>query len=108
MSLVAWATGPLSPLGRATGDIFENFQNGHIFLKFLFFLNIKKKKTRRLGPQQNARTALLSLLGAERVQAIVGLLSKKTGACGPALRRPSALFSPFSALLLWFTNHYWG
>ena len=45
LSLVAWATGPLSPLGRATGDIFENFQNGHIFLKFLFFLNIKKKKT---------------------------------------------------------------
>ena len=44
MSPVAWATGPLSPLGRATGGIFENFQNGHIFLKFLFFLNIKKKK----------------------------------------------------------------
>ena len=27
----------LSPQGRATGGIFENFQNGHIFLKFLFF-----------------------------------------------------------------------
>ena len=37
LSPVAWATGPLSPLGRATGGIFENFQNGHIFLKFLFF-----------------------------------------------------------------------
>ena len=45
LSPVAWATGPLSPLGRATGGIFEIFQNGHIFLKFLFFLNIKKKKT---------------------------------------------------------------
>ena len=28
----------------ATGGIFEIFQNGHIFLKFLFFKNIKKKK----------------------------------------------------------------
>jgi hypothetical protein len=26
------------------GGIFEIFQNGHIFLKFLFFKNIKKKK----------------------------------------------------------------
>ena len=33
----------LSPMG-ATGGIFEILQNGHIFLKFLFFLNIKKKK----------------------------------------------------------------
>ena len=31
------------PIG-ATGDIFEIFQNGHIFLKFLFLKNIKKKK----------------------------------------------------------------
>ena len=29
----------------ATGGSFEIFQNGHIFLKFWFFLNIKKKKT---------------------------------------------------------------
>ena len=28
----------------ATGGSFEIFQNGHIFLKFCFFLNIKKKK----------------------------------------------------------------
>jgi len=28
----------------ATGGIFEIFQNGHIFLKFLFLKNIKKKK----------------------------------------------------------------
>jgi len=34
----------LSPYGRATGGIFEIIQNGYIFLKFLFFLNIKKKK----------------------------------------------------------------
>jgi len=27
----------LSPYGRATGGIFEIIQNGHIFLKFLFF-----------------------------------------------------------------------
>ena len=26
------------------GGIFEIFQNGHMFLKFLFFKNIKKKK----------------------------------------------------------------
>ena len=30
---------------RATGGSFEIFQNGHIFLKFWFFLNIKKKRT---------------------------------------------------------------
>ena len=34
---------PCRPMG-ATGGIFEIFQNGHIFLKFWFFLNIKKKK----------------------------------------------------------------
>ena len=32
------------PMGGRPGDIFEIFQNGHIFLKFLFFKNIKKKK----------------------------------------------------------------
>jgi hypothetical protein len=31
-------------LGGRPGGIFEIFQNGHIFLKFLFFKNIKKKK----------------------------------------------------------------
>jgi len=36
----------MSPYGRP-GGIFEIFQNGHIFLKFLFFLNIKKKKRLR-------------------------------------------------------------
>ena len=41
----------LSPYGRTTGGIFEIIQNGHIFLKFLFFLNIKKKKA-------HARTSL--------------------------------------------------
>ena len=46
LSLVAWPTGPLTLLGWATGGIFENFQNRYIFLKFLFFLNIKRKKTR--------------------------------------------------------------
>ena len=57
-SPVGWATGPfffqgphcefeqkklhLRPvaLWEATGGIFEIFQNGHIFLKFLFFKNI--------------------------------------------------------------------
>ena len=34
----------LSPYGGRPGGIFEILQNGHIFLKFLFFLNIKKKK----------------------------------------------------------------
>jgi hypothetical protein len=29
-----------------TGGIFEIFQNRHIFLKFLFLKNIKKKKAR--------------------------------------------------------------
>ena len=39
-------------LWGATGGIFEIFQNGHIFLKFLFFKNIKKKKapSRAYGP----------------------------------------------------------
>ena len=41
LSPVAWATGPLSPLGRATGGIFEIFQNGHIFLNFFKY---KKEK----------------------------------------------------------------
>jgi hypothetical protein len=36
---------------RATEGIFENFQNGHIFLKFLIFLNIKKKKWLDFGPR---------------------------------------------------------
>ena len=36
---------PCRPWGGRPGAIFEIFQNGHIFLKFLFFLNIKKKKT---------------------------------------------------------------
>ena len=72
LSLLGWATGPCRPLGGrqalffcqgprcefeekklhlepvvlwgATEGIFEIFQNGYIFLKFLFFLNIKKKK----------------------------------------------------------------
>ena len=38
--------GPVALWG-ATGGIFKIFQNGHIFLKFLFFLNIKKKKARQ-------------------------------------------------------------
>ena len=32
------------PMGGRPGGIFEIFQNGHIFLKFLFLKNIKKKK----------------------------------------------------------------
>ena len=32
------------PMGGRPGYIFEIFENGHIFLKFYFFLNIKKKK----------------------------------------------------------------
>ena len=35
------------PMG-ATGGIFEIFQNGHIFLKFLFLKKYKKEKTARL------------------------------------------------------------
>jgi len=31
-------------MGGRPGDIFEIFHNGHIFLKFLFLKNIKKKK----------------------------------------------------------------
>ena len=42
LSLVAWATGPLSPLGRATGGHFRNFSKRTYI--FEFFLNIKKKK----------------------------------------------------------------
>ena len=32
------------PMGGRPGDIFEIFQNGHIFLKFYFLKNIKMKK----------------------------------------------------------------
>ena len=39
---------PVALWGRPE-DIFEIFQNGYIFLKFLFFKNIKKKKPRRAG-----------------------------------------------------------
>jgi len=35
--------GPVAP-GPGDRGIFEIFKNGHIFLKFLFFLNIKNKK----------------------------------------------------------------
>ena len=44
------------PMGGRPGGIFEIFQNGHIFLKFLFFLNIKKKKPRqaRGGSERNS------------------------------------------------------
>ena len=73
LSPQGWATGPCRPLGGATGPfffqgphcefeekkitlkacrpmgatggIFGIFQNGHIFLKFLFLKNIKKKKS---------------------------------------------------------------
>jgi len=37
-------------MGGRQGDIFEIFQNGHIFLKFLFLKNIKKKKRRGVVP----------------------------------------------------------
>ena len=43
------------PMGGRPGDIFEIFQNGYIFLKFLFFKNVKKKK---------ARTSLCSIRAA--------------------------------------------
>jgi len=36
---------PVALWGGDRGGIFEIFQNGHIFLKFLFLKNIKKKKT---------------------------------------------------------------
>ena len=36
-------------MGGRPGGIFEIIQNGHIFFKFLFFKNIKKKKPRCLG-----------------------------------------------------------
>jgi hypothetical protein len=37
--------GDRTPVAPGPGDrgIFENFQNGHIFLKFLFFLYKKEK-----------------------------------------------------------------
>ena len=38
--------GPVAP-HRATGGIFEIFQNGHIFLKFCFFKKYKKEKKSR-------------------------------------------------------------
>jgi len=56
-------------MGGRPGYIFEIFENGHIFLKFYFFLNIKKKKPpqavgsgpNRLGPAHTGhRNPLLS------------------------------------------------
>ena len=44
----------MSPFGGATGGIFEIFKNEHIFLKFLFLKNIKKKK-RPLCPGKEKR-----------------------------------------------------
>ena len=41
------------PMGGRPGYIFEIFQNGHIFLKFYFFLNIKKKKPLEAGRKLN-------------------------------------------------------
>ena len=35
---------PVALWGGRPGGIFEIFQNGHIFLKFVFLKNIKKKK----------------------------------------------------------------
>ena len=44
MSPVAWATGPLSPLGRATGGHFRNFsKQTYIFEKIIFFKYKKEK-----------------------------------------------------------------
>jgi len=37
----------VSPYEGRPGNIFEIFQNGLIFLKFLFFKNIKKEKKRQ-------------------------------------------------------------
>ena len=45
LSPVAWATGVLSPLERATGGYFRNFSKRTYIFKFFIFLNIKKKKT---------------------------------------------------------------
>ena len=49
------------PMRGRLGDIFEIFKIGHIFLKFLFLKNIKKKK--RLGPPGWPRAAGAVALG---------------------------------------------
>ena len=45
LSPVAWATGPLSPLGRATGGHFRNFSKRTYIFEIFIFFNIKKEKT---------------------------------------------------------------
>ena len=44
LSPVAWATGPLSPLGRATGGHFRNFSKRTYIFEIFIFFNIKKEK----------------------------------------------------------------
>mgnify|MGYP007078546172 CR=1 FL=1 len=44
-------------LWGATGGIFEIFQNGHIFLKFLFFKKYKKEKTAPVKSGSGIRVA---------------------------------------------------
>ena len=44
LSPVAWATGPLSPLGRATGGHFRNFSKRTYIFEIFIFFNIKRKR----------------------------------------------------------------
>ena len=61
LSSVAWATGPCRPWGGRPGAIFKIFQNGHIFLKFLFFKYKKEKDACKpiggQGPAEGTRWA---------------------------------------------------
>ena len=63
-------------MGGRPGDIFEIFQNGHIFLNFLFFKNIKKEK-----PPAGARTTKAQP-SSEHAQESLQLKLKKYGAAG--------------------------
>ena len=59
--------GPVALWG-ATGGIFEIFQNGHIFLNFLFLKNIKKKKASELGRRIRLAPQVFHILGLKLAQ----------------------------------------
>ena len=67
------------PMGGRPGGIFEIFQNGHIFLIFLFFKNIKKKKALLVAFDREAAGAQCPLCGSPWLGAEQGpVLQKET------------------------------
>jgi hypothetical protein len=68
----------------AIGGIFEIFQNGHIFLKFLFFKNIKKKKRPLLLPAGAGN--FVAALPAQRMMPSISLSDRVASGLAPNCR----------------------